>query len=111
MAKGKKKTGGRQKNNLNKVNKDLRLSITQFLENNFDEVVAEWQKLEGKDKLNFFKDLLNYSAPKLSATLYKADESSNISDETLQSLIKLKNILEKDEKKLNIMDYIIEWKK
>lgn len=67
MAKG-KKTGGRKPNSLNRISSDLRSSITEFLENNFDVVVEEWNTLEGKDKLMFYKELLKYSVPALQTT-------------------------------------------
>ena len=38
---------GRPAGALNKVTKDLRINITEFLENHFDEVIKEWYKLKG----------------------------------------------------------------
>ena len=72
MAKG-QKTGGRKPKSLNKIPRDLRLSITDFLNEKFEEVVNEFDKLEGKDKLNFYKDLLGYAVPKLNSTVLKPD--------------------------------------
>lgn len=69
-----KKTGGRKKSSLNKVPKDLRLSITEFLQDNFETVISEWGALEnGKDKLAFYKDLLKYAVPTLQSTEHKVD--------------------------------------
>ena len=82
-----KKTGGRKKSSLNKVPKDLRLSITEFLQNNFDEVVEEWQKLESpKDKLSFFKDLLKFAVPTLQSTSLQVD-FDKMSDEQLDQVV------------------------
>lgn len=64
-----KKTGGRQKGSLNKVSEELRIDITQFLADNFIEVIKIWQKTESnKDKLSFYKDLLKYAVPTLQST-------------------------------------------
>ena len=58
---------GKPKGAVNKLNKDLRLSISDFLNNNFDEVIKEWKKLSGRDKVNFYKDILQYEVPKKQA--------------------------------------------
>jgi hypothetical protein len=73
MAKG-RKTGGRTKNSLNKVTGDLKVDIAHFLQNNFQVVVEEWNNLEsGKDKLNFYKDLLKYSVSPLQSVPEKSE--------------------------------------
>lgn len=59
---------GRPTGSLNKISGDLRERITEFLENNFDEVIAEWKRLKGKEKLMFYKDLIHYSLPVLQKT-------------------------------------------
>ena len=99
MEKKRTKTGGRKKSSLNKIPKDLRLSITEFLQNNFEEVVEEWQKLEStKDKLTFFKDLLKFAVPALQSTELKVD-FDKMTDEQLDQVVdKLLNQIE-DEKK------------
>jgi len=66
--------GGRPKGAKNRITADLRQSITDFLEGRFDEVVQTWGKLSDKDKLTFYRDLLQYVVPKLQAT--KADITS-----------------------------------
>ena len=59
---------GRKKGSENKVTKELRPLIQQFLEEKFLEVKREWSKLDSKDKLQFYKDLLKYAIPTLQAT-------------------------------------------
>ena len=77
---------GRTPGTLNKVSKDLRLSITEFLEDNFEQIVNEWNKLTGKEKLYFYKDLLKYAVPTLQATELKTD-FERMTDEQLDYII------------------------
>lgn len=72
MAKG-IKTGGRKKNTPNKVTLNLRESITVFLEGNFEKVTKDWEIMEPKDRLTFYKDLLRYAVPTLQSTGMKID--------------------------------------
>ena len=91
MARG-KKTGGRTKGALNKLSTDLKQEITDFLNDNFDEVKKEWQGLEGKEKLNFYKDLLKYSVPQMQSTSLETD-LSKLTDEQLEYI--LNNLINK----------------
>lgn len=91
MARG-KKTGGRTKGALNKLSTDLKQEITDFLNDNFDEVKTEWQNLEGKEKLNFYKDLLKYSVPQMQSTSLETD-LSKLTDEQLDYI--LNNLINK----------------
>lgn len=79
-------SNGRPTGSINKLCKPLRQSITEFLENNFAEVVSEWSKLEGKDKLNFYRDLLKFAVPTLQATEFKTD-FEKMTDEQLDKII------------------------
>ena len=74
---------GKPKGAVNKLNKDLRLSISEFLNNNFDEVVKEWKKLSGRDKVNFYRDLLQYEIPKKQAVAVEM-ELERLTDEQLE---------------------------
>lgn len=93
MAKG-KKTGGRQKGSLNRLSTDLKQEITDFLNSNFDEVKKEWKQLEGRDKLNFYKDLIKYSIPAMQATSLETD-FSKLTNEQLDYI--LTNLIKKIE--------------
>lgn len=44
---------------------DIRENLKNYIENKFDEVVELWETLEPIEKLKFYKDLLNYSIPKM----------------------------------------------
>ncbi len=89
--KGHKRYGGRKQGVSNKVTADLRKSITDFLENNFDDIIRDWKKLSGKDKLNFYRDLLKFAVPTLQSTELKTD-FEKMTDEQLDYIInELKN--------------------
>jgi len=77
---------GRPKKALNKIAGSLRTNITEFLEMNFDEVVKEWKKSTGRDKLQFYRDLLQFSVPRLASTEIKTDYS-RMTDEELNNKI------------------------
>lgn len=77
---------GKPKGSLNRITKDLRKSITDFLEGHFEEVVKTWQKLPDKDKVNFYRDLLQYSVPRLQSTELKTD-FDKLTDEQLDSIL------------------------
>ena len=48
----------------NKVTKELREIINDFLNNNIDKVKKDFDKLDPKDRVKLFIDLLQYSIPK-----------------------------------------------
>jgi hypothetical protein len=56
---------GRPKGAISKLSKDLRLQISDFLEQNFEKVVKEFNRMSGKDKLKFYTDLLAFALPRL----------------------------------------------
>ena len=85
-------SNGRPTGSINKLCKPLRQSITEFLENNFAEVVSEWSKLEGKDKLNFYRDLLKFAVPTLQATEFKADFDKMTEEQLDRVINELTNI-------------------
>lgn len=65
---------GRPAGSTNKISNDLRQLITEFLNNNFEEVVKIWEKSDNnKDKLNFYRDLLRFAVPTLQATELTTD--------------------------------------
>ena len=64
-AKGSPKLGGRKKGTPNKVTADIKQRIKQFIENEFDNVVVDFGKLEVRDKVALFERFLSYAVPKL----------------------------------------------
>lgn len=57
----------------NKINADLRVMINDFLNDEFDTIKEDFKRLDPKDKLKFYTDLLNYGLPKLQATSLEID--------------------------------------
>lgn len=52
---------------LNKLSRDMKQTIHEFLQESWPDVVDEFHSLKGRDKLEFFKDLLQYDLPKMRA--------------------------------------------
>ena len=52
---------------LNRINRDMKQTIHDFLQDSWPEVLAEFHKLSGRDKCNFYKDLMQYDVPKKQA--------------------------------------------
>lgn len=88
MAKG-KKTGGRKPGSINKITKDLRVSINDFLVQNFDVVIKEWNKIDKPtERLNFYKDLLKFAVPSLQATKLDDNDIKQSSESILEIIHK-----------------------
>ena len=77
---------GRPVGALGKIAPELRKNIAEFLENNFDEVVKEWKQLEGKEKIQAYRDLLSYVLPKMQSFEIQ-NEFEALSDSDLQRII------------------------
>ena len=55
---------GRPRGKANKVTAEIKARIKTFVENEFDNVVADFSGLEAKDKVLLFEKFLNYVLPK-----------------------------------------------
>ena len=64
MAKG-IKSGGRCYGTPNKITRDLKQTINDFLNNNIDSLQDNFNQLDAKDKINFIERLLRYSIPRM----------------------------------------------
>ncbi|HNJ25064.1 MAG TPA: hypothetical protein PLC62_00755 [Chitinophagaceae bacterium] len=58
---------GRPKGTPNKATNDLRKWITSFIEENREQIKADWKTLEPKDRLMMFEKLLKFALPTLQA--------------------------------------------
>ena len=58
---------GRPKGIPNKVTTDLRQWITNFLEENREQIQDDWKALEPKNRIMLFEKLLKYALPTLEA--------------------------------------------
>ena len=59
---------GRPKGSKNKAGKELREKIILFLEDNFDQVQMDFNKLAPIERARVYKDLLQFALPKLRTT-------------------------------------------
>ena len=64
MAKG-TKSGGRCSGTPNKITRDLKETINDFLNNNIESLQDNFNQLDAKDKINFIERLLRYSIPRM----------------------------------------------
>jgi len=78
---------GKPPGTLNKLSRDMKLTIHEFLTENWDEVVIEFHKLKGKDKLNFYKELMQYDVPKMQAMAVSGElDFKTMSEEALDKI-------------------------
>lgn len=79
---------GRPKGAKNKLNSELRERISDFLNNNWENIESDFQQLEPEKKIAFFEKLLQYSVPKLQNTVHDTKiDFSGYSDSELSNLI------------------------
>ena len=82
---------GRPKGTKNKITLALRETINNFLEDNFHQITADFDKLSPKDRTKLYCDLLQYGLPKLQSTSTDI-KFEHLSDEQLDEVInKLKS--------------------
>lgn len=84
--KGHKYANGRPKGSENKEKKELRKALTKLAEGGYSKFAKELAKLEGKDYIDRYISLLEYTTPKLNRTDHTNDGEKfdfNISDAEL----------------------------
>jgi len=86
---------GRPRGAVNRLAKDVRLEIVEFLQGNWPEVVGLWKELEPKEKLKFYESLLPYAVAKMQSVAMEMD-INRLSDAQVNSII---DELLKNEKK------------
>ena len=86
--KGKPKTGGRKPGTPNRVTGDLRQRIQQLLDEQFDNLQADFKALDPKERVNAFIRLLEYTTPKLQRTETTFD-LSKLSDTEVETLFEM----------------------
>lgn len=64
MAKG-VKTGGREAGTPNKLTSDLRERISDFLNDNWEQIEKDFQTIEPEKRVLLFEKLLSFTLPKL----------------------------------------------
>ena len=64
---------GKPPGTVNKVNQEIRERINLFLDENFDTVQTDLLKLEPRERVKFYIDLLGFGLPKLRQTELKTE--------------------------------------
>lgn len=77
---------GRKPGTPNKVTKDLRKWVNNFIESQTDQIQKDWKQLEPKDRIVLFEKLLKYSLPTLQATSLTTD-LEKLTDTQLDQII------------------------
>lgn len=77
---------GRPKGANNKTSLQLREMITDFLENNFQKVINDFEDLTPKDRVKLYCDLLQYGLPRLQAVQIET-EFDRLTDSQLNEII------------------------
>lgn len=77
---------GRKPGTPNKVTKDLRKWVNNFIESQTDQIQKDWKQLEPKDRIVLFERLLKYSLPTLQATSLTTD-LEKLTDAQLDQII------------------------
>ena len=78
--------GGRPKGTPNKVTIALRSRINDFLTDNWENLQNDFDKLEPKERLQFYEKLLQYGLPRLQNTQLTTD-FEKLTDEQLDYMI------------------------
>lgn len=79
---------GRPKGTPSRVNEEIRKRIATFLDDNFDDIKVDLKKIEPKERIKFFIDLLQFGLPRLKAIDMNVS-SDQISNEDLDLIINL----------------------
>ena len=89
MAQPKGKTGnpnGRPKGTPNKVTTEMRLWLSQLIDNNRKQIEKDLKLLEPKERLQVLEKFMGYTLPKLQSVEAKV-ELDKLSDEQLDTII------------------------
>lgn len=78
---------GRPKGSANRINQQLRDTITDFLEGNFQRIIDDFEELTPKDRVKLYCDLLQYGLPKLQA-MQMESEIERLPEDQLDYIIK-----------------------
>lgn len=91
MARFKKGEGGRPKGTPNKITADLRDWLSNFIDENKNQILHDWKALEAKDRIAYFEKLLKYVLPTLQATTVTTEYDRLTDDQLDQIIYELKN--------------------
>ena len=89
---------GRPRSALNKVSRPLKMCISEFLEEHYNELPGIWQKLTPTQRIKMFTELLPFVLPKVSSV----DLGVNLSQLSEQDLDRIiDKLLNNEQKKLD----------
>lgn len=81
------KYGGRKKGTPNKITKDIRGRIAEFIEGNFETYCEKMKDLDGRDYVRAYNDMCQYVLPKLQSVAVDAVvEKAKTIEDKLQEL-------------------------
>ena len=89
------KTGGRVQGTPNAITADLRSKINAIVEKQFDNIEADLNALEPKDRLNILEKFFSYCMPKMVAQTFEID-FGQFSEDQLDQIINQLNISDND---------------
>ena len=89
---------GRPQKALNKVSRPLKMRISEFLEEHFNELPGIWQKLTPQQRIKMFTELLPFVLPKVSSIDLDIN-LAQLSDYDLDRIID--KLLNNEQKKLD----------
>lgn len=89
------KTGGRVQGTPNAITADLRSKINAIVEKQFDNIEADLNALEPKDRLNILEKFFSYCMPKMVAQTFEVD-FGQLNEEQLNQIINSININDND---------------
>jgi len=104
MAKG-IKTGGRAEGTPNQITKELRERISDFLNDNWEQVEKDFLILEPEKRVLLFEKLLSYTLPKMQSVQMSAEftdsmEKIDLSKISTEELIKRAEAMRTVERKI-----------
>ncbi len=82
---------GRPKGAKNKINEELRESIGDFLNTEFNTLKADFRRISAAARMKFFTDLLPYAVPRLQSTALEMDFERLTDDQLDEMIERLKN--------------------
>ena len=86
--KGQGRIAGRQKGTPNKSTTNLKSSIQQIVERQFETLESDLEGLDGRDKINFVLKLIEYILPKQRSQVINFNELSDIEIDELINRLK-----------------------
>ena len=82
---GTHKTGGRKKGTENKITKDVRLRLSKFFEDDWEQAVKDWKFLTPEERWKYRASMQKYVAPAMAAV--DVNDTSNAKSNTVLKIV------------------------